>query len=132
MDPAALYTLYVVPMVGNKPLDGPTEKVMSVFADCGFSNVAHGGPVDALHVTEGVRRANASSVLLSTGGQDEVKAMAKALVDTVDYVIAVGRVPTEDREGDRSQPFFIHPDEGEERIVWLASFIRNGLSQGSP
>jgi hypothetical protein len=118
-------------MGANEQLDPLTQDVTAAFARCGFTIVVHSAPASVASVLEGVHRSEAPSVLLSAGAQEgELRQMCRALRDTVEYVMAVGRHPrpvAEQREGDRYDPFRIHPDEGEERLASVANFVRGGL-----
>jgi hypothetical protein len=125
-------TLYVVALDGNERLDGLTAEVAAVFARCGFAVVVHSGPASVPDVLEGVRLSHALSVLLSPGLGPETRQLATALDDVVEFVMAVGKDGPNEREGDRREPFRIHPDDGEERMVWLAGFVRRGLQGAEP
>jgi hypothetical protein len=128
-DPVMGCLLYVVPMEASGQLDPATETVASVFGRHGFRVVVHAGPASVAEVLGGVHRSGAQSVLLSEGGSNsDLRSLTKALVDdVVEWVMAVRKNPPEAGEGDWYEPFAIHPDEGEDRMVTTARFVWRAL-----
>jgi hypothetical protein len=135
-----VHTLYVVPLIDNV-LDDATNKVIMSFAAAGFRLVIHEGLGSIVHVLDGVRSSKALRVLLGpirnpaewrSMEDNEPRRIAKALHpftnEDVEYVMAVGKPHANDREGDPGLPFLMHPDEGDERMSWIVSFVLKGMS----
>jgi hypothetical protein len=112
-------------------LDPATETVAAAFARRGFALVVHQGPTSVDQVLEGVRASGAQTVLLAEGGApNDVRRLTWALHEIVEYPLAIGRNDPLEREGDWGEPFRIHADDGEEKLIRLAEFCRQGLLRG--
>ena len=116
--------VYVVLLERNADLACDAERVVAVYARCGFEVVRHQGPISVHGVATGAREARAAAVLLGTSDPAATRVYKLALRDFIDYVMAVG-VPAnnDEREGDMGAAYVIEPTVDDARLVWEAESI---------